>query len=72
MDRIAERFRGIVRAMTALSRDERGAVTVDWVILTAAIVALGFIVIGSFGVSLRETASQVSDDIATRAVGIEY
>ncbi|MBP1807143.1 hypothetical protein [Rubellimicrobium aerolatum] len=39
--------------------DEDGAVTVDWVVLTAAIVGLGILVLGS----VREGATNLSDDI---------
>jgi Flp pilus assembly pilin Flp len=41
--------------------DEDGAVTVDWVVLTAAIVGLGIAVL----VSVRGGATQMADNIAS-------
>ncbi|NBC34764.1 MAG: hypothetical protein GVY13_18990 [Alphaproteobacteria bacterium] len=41
--------------------DEDGAVTVDWVVLTAAIVGLGIAVLTTVG----EQADALGDDIAT-------
>ena len=41
--------------------DESGAVTVDWVVLTAALVGLGLLVIGVVSGGL-ETASGTIDD----------
>ena len=40
-------------------RDEDGAVTVDWVVLTAAIVALGLIV----GTAVRNGATDLANDV---------
>jgi Flp pilus assembly pilin Flp len=42
------------------SKDEDGAVTVDWVVLTAAIVGLGLIVMAA----IRPAISGLSDSIA--------
>jgi Flp pilus assembly pilin Flp len=39
--------------------DEDGAVTVDWVVLTAAIVALGLLV----GTAVRDSAAEKTGDI---------
>lgn len=39
--------------------DEDGAVTVDWVVLTAAIVALGLIV----GTAVRDGATDLANDV---------
>lgn len=41
--------------------DESGAVTVDWVVLTAAIVGLGLVVMNTVGTAIDTAA----DDIAT-------
>ncbi|GGL75821.1 Flp family type IVb pilin [Wenxinia marina] len=40
-------------------RDEDGAVTVDWVVLTAAVVGLGIVVLGS----VRTGATGLATDI---------
>ena len=44
--------------------DESGAVTVDWVVLTAAIVGLGIAVLTSVGGGTTTLATAVSGDIA--------
>ncbi|MEL5878024.1 pilus assembly protein [Cereibacter sphaeroides] len=45
--------------------DENGAVTVDWVVLTAAIVGLGLLVLGTVRGALTTAATQISSDIGT-------
>lgn len=49
--------------------DESGAVTVDWVVLTAAIIGLGFIVINVVGDAVSEKADQMSSAISGIEVG---
>ena len=44
-------------------RDESGAVTVDWVVLTAAIVTLGVAVIALISPSLTTAASDIAASI---------
>ena len=51
--------------------DESGAVTVDWVVLTAAIVGLGFVVINIVGGSITGVASKMSEEISSSAVGFK-
>ncbi|WP_145109376.1 Flp family type IVb pilin [Cereibacter sediminicola] len=43
--------------------DEDGAVTVDWVVLTAAIVGLGLLVMGTVSDSLSEAADKIASGI---------
>jgi len=45
------------------SRDEDGAVTVDWVVLTAAIVGLGIAVLASVGDSVRSLGEGLAGDL---------
>ncbi len=49
--------------------DESGAVTVDWVVLTAAIVGLGMIVMTTIGEGITTLSENISTDIEDRAVG---
>ncbi len=49
--------------------DESGAVTVDWVVLTAAIVGLGLVVMTTVGGSIRTASTAIGADI-TRAVTV--
>ena len=48
--------------------DESGAVTVDWVVLTAAIVGLGIAVLTSVGSGTATLADNVSGALATTNV----
>ena len=43
--------------------DESGAVTVDWVVLTAAIVGLGIAVVASVRTGTTSVASEISNSL---------
>lgn len=43
--------------------DESGAVTVDWVVLTAAVVGLGLIVVNAARPQIENAASVIATDI---------
>ena len=43
--------------------DESGAVTVDWVVLTAAIVGLGLVIMTTVSTGLQTAATSVVTDI---------
>ena len=45
--------------------DESGAVTVDWVVLTAAIVGLGIVVMQTVGPAITSQATSLSAAIST-------
>lgn len=53
-------------------QDEDGAITVDWVILTAAAVGLTFLVVGSTGMALSDLSGDVSTYIEEVPIGFEY
>jgi Flp pilus assembly pilin Flp len=48
--------------------DEAGAVTVDWVVLTAAIVGLGLAVIASVRTGANSVASQIQTSLQSATV----
>jgi Flp pilus assembly pilin Flp len=48
----------------AFLNDDSGAVTVDWVVLTAAIVGLGIAVITSVSGGTNELATKISSNLA--------
>ena len=48
--------------------DESGAVTVDWVVLTAAIVGLGIAVLSSVGGGTTELAGKISSSLSAGEV----
>ena len=49
--------------------DESGAVTVDWVVLTAAIVGLGLAVMTSVGGGVSTLATTISTDVGAKTTG---
>jgi len=49
-------------------KDEDGAVTVDWVVLTAAIVGIGLIVLGIIRAGVYDAASDIYNSL-TSAIG---
>jgi Flp pilus assembly pilin Flp len=51
--------------------DESGAVTVDWVVLTAAIVGLGMVVMSSVGGGIETLGNSVVSDLGGRASGYQ-
>ena len=56
---------------SAFLKDEAGAVTVDWVVLTAAIVGLGLVVMTTVSGGMKTAASNISNEITTKAVAVE-
>ena len=50
---------------SAFLKDEAGAVTVDWVVLTAAIVGLGLVVFTYIQPAISQLASDIGDEIST-------
>jgi len=51
------------------SNDESGAVTVDWVVLTAAIVGLGIAVVVSVSGGVRGLGDAIATSVGTSTVG---
>ncbi|WP_368344295.1 Flp family type IVb pilin [Pelagovum sp. HNIBRBA483] len=51
-------------------REEDGAVTVDWVVLTAAIVGLGIAVLSSVGAGTTALGDKISGELSART--LEY
>ncbi len=49
-------------------RDEDGAVTVDWVVLTAAIVGLGIAVLISVSGGTTSLANKISSNLASQTI----
>jgi len=53
-------------------RDEDGAVTVDWVVLTAAIVGLGIAVLTTVGGATDDYGGTVGDYMSSQGVKTTY
>jgi Flp pilus assembly pilin Flp len=51
--------------------DESGAVTVDWVVLTAAIVGLGMVVMSTVGDGITNLGEEIVTDLDNRESGYE-
>ena len=47
--------------------EESGAVTVDWVVLTGAVVGLGIIIANTMGASIQTAATSVAADVEDNA-----
>ena len=56
----------ISRMLERFRRDESGAVTVDWVVLTAGIVGLGLVVLGTTAGGITEASNNVAADIQSK------
>ncbi|PTQ75769.1 Flp family type IVb pilin [Celeribacter persicus] len=50
------------------SRDEDGAVTVDWVVLTSAVVGLAIAVLATVQSGTKSLGDNISKDLASRTV----
>ncbi|MGB3406574.1 MAG: hypothetical protein WBA67_03685 [Jannaschia sp.] len=49
----------MLNAIKTFSADESGAVTVDWVVLTAALVGLGLAVMGVISGGIQELSGEI-------------
>ncbi len=58
----------LVSTFKSFKNDESGAVTVDWVVLTAAVVALGFAVMNPIREGLGDLAEKISAEVANVSV----
>ena len=59
----------LLNIFKTFKNDEAGAVTVDWVVLTAAIVGLGMVVLGTVGDGIETLGETVVTDLEGRASG---
>jgi Flp pilus assembly pilin Flp len=55
----------LLNIFKSFKNDESGAVTVDWVVLTAAIVGLGLVVMTTVSGGMNTAASSISTDLGT-------
>ena len=56
----------LLNIFKAFKNDESGAVTVDWVVLTAAIVGLGLVVMNTVGNGIDGMGTTVAADLEGR------
>ena len=50
-------------------KDEAGVVTVDWVVLTAAVVGLGIVVMNIVGTGIENLGTKIVNDLNSRNAG---
>jgi len=55
--------------LNAFVKDEDGAVTVDWVVLTAAVVGIAIAVAATIETGLNSAASQISTGLSSAVAG---
>lgn len=60
---------GHMKLFNAFLKDESGAVTVDWVVLTAAIVGLGLAVLTSVSGGTTVLANKISSKMSSTTIG---
>ncbi|QQA41641.1 Flp family type IVb pilin [Pelagovum pacificum] len=61
----------MTKLLSKFRRDEDGAVTVDWVVLTAAIVGLGIAVLSTVGTGTTALGDTISDRLASQTI-VDY
>jgi len=61
----------LLNIFKSFKNDESGAVTVDWVVLTAAIVGLGMVVMTTVGGGIEGLGAAIVSDLEGRAAGYE-
>ena len=54
----------MLNAINTFKNDEAGAVTVDWVVLTAALVGLGLAVMGVVSNGIEDLSTDISTSLA--------
>ena len=59
----------MIKFIKNFRKDEDGAVTVDWVVLTAAVVGLGVAGVATVQGGVNTLASSISAGVATTTVG---
>ena len=62
----------LINLMKTFQNDEDGAVTVDWVVLTAAIVGLGIAVLTTVGGATSDYADAVGSHLDSQSVKTSY
>jgi Flp pilus assembly pilin Flp len=58
----------MIKFIKNFRKDEDGAVTVDWVVLTAAVVGLGVAGVSTVGSGIGTLADAIQSGVSTKAV----
>ncbi len=62
----------LITLLKSFARDEDGAVTVDWVVLTAAIVGLGIAVLTTVGDATDDYADDIGAHLSAQGIKTTY
>ncbi|MGN0933830.1 Flp family type IVb pilin [Falsigemmobacter intermedius] len=62
----------LANILNKFRNDESGAVTVDWVVLTAAIVGLGVLVVTQISGAIGEVTTEMAEQIRNTDVGASF
>lgn len=57
----------IINPLMHFLNDESGVVTVDWVVLTSAVVGLGIVVMNIVGTGIESLGTKIVDDLNARS-----
>lgn len=55
-----------INSLKHFINEESGVVTVDWVVLTAAVVGLGIVVMNTIGTGIESLGTKIVDDLNAR------
>ncbi len=69
---LTEREMKLFNLIKTFGRDEDGAVTVDWVVLTAAIVGLGIAVLTTVGGATDDYADEIGNHLSSLGIKTTY
>ncbi|WP_173861066.1 Flp family type IVb pilin [Tabrizicola sp. TH137] len=61
----------LLNIFKSFKNDESGAVTVDWVVLTGAVVALALVIGTTVGGSISTAAGNIAEDVVANSGGAE-
>lgn len=59
----------VIDFLKNILRDENGAVTVDWVVLTAAVVGLGVAAVTTTKGGITSLATKINTDVSNVSIG---
>lgn len=62
----------LINALKSFANDESGAVTVDWVVLTAAIVGLGIAVMASVSGGLQDISGDIETQLTDQGISTTF
>ena len=62
----------LFRVTKTFQEDEAGAVTVDWVVLTAAVVGLGVAALAAIKSGTASLTSQISQHLANQSISTTF